>query len=93
MKGRKKALNDRKPSQFLLWTLYWGKLIPIGLCQQLYRLHIAPAYVPSTSSQVRGQMGDAAEAYATVPATPDPKPICDLSHSLRQPNPLSEATE
>ena len=36
------------------------------------------------SSWVRGQIGAAAEAYATATATPDPRCTCDLHHSLWQ---------
>ena len=48
------------------------------------------------SSQVRGQIGAAAEAYATGTATQDPSRICDLRHRLWQRQilkPLSEARD
>ena len=48
------------------------------------------------SSQARGQIGTAAETYATATAMLDPCHICDLNHSLRQHqilNPLSEARD
>ena len=46
------------------------------------------------SSQARGRIGVAAEAYATATATPDTSHICKLHHSLWQHwilGPLSEA--
>ena len=48
------------------------------------------------SSWARGQVGAAAEAYATATATPDPSSICNLRHSLQQHwifNLLSEARD
>ena len=48
------------------------------------------------SSQARGPIRAAAEAYATATLMPDPSLICDLHHSLWQRrilNPLGEARD
>ena len=48
------------------------------------------------SSQARGRVGDAAEAYTIATAMPDPSHFCELCFSLRQHhilNPLGEARD
>ena len=61
----------------------------------LFFLYMA-GLVPHGSSQARGQIGAAAEAYTTVTATLALSHICDLHHSLQQLeilNPLMEASD
>ena len=48
------------------------------------------------SSQARGQIGAAAQAYTTATEMPDPRHICNLCHRLWQLwilNPLSKARD
>ena len=81
--------SQESDTKFWSWKLISRRKLPsdlyISLFSFLFFFFLFTATpVAYGSSQARGQIGAAAEAYVTVTATLDPSCICNLHHSLCQ---------